>query len=186
MAYAAIIPPDTIRQLLSYDPETGELTWLERRDQVFGTAHSLKIFNTKFAGRKAFTCVALNGRRQGIILGRPYLAHRVIWALVHGKWPSGEIDHIDGNPLNNRISNLRDVSRATNSKNRKKYSTSTSGVPGVSFHRKTGKWQAGICDGSQKKYVGLFSTKAEACEAVKSAYHEAGFHPNHGRHVATI
>lgn len=92
---------------LSYDPESGEIRW-----KVGGNR---RIVEGALAGT-----VAKTGRLQIKLGGKCYLAHRIAWALVHGEMPKGEIDHIDGNPLNNRLSNLRDVDRTINAQNRRR------------------------------------------------------------------
>lgn len=75
---------------------------------------------------------------------RILLVHRAVFAIHHGYWP-GEVDHIDGNTHNNRIENLRAVTRALNTVNRKKLiSNNTSGYTGVSFSKACGKWQARV------------------------------------------
>lgn len=80
-----------------------------------------------------------------------YATHRVIWQMHYGTIQSDmEIDHIDGNTLNNRISNLRLVSKEWNKRNRRKYSSNTSGFVGVSFNHK-GAWVASWYDESGKQ-----------------------------------
>jgi hypothetical protein len=90
-----------LRQLLSYDPDTGLFRWrvqLGFRGKVgavAGTTHS-------------------KGYRQIRIDGRIYRAHRLAWLYIHGEWPSGGLDHIDGNPANNAIANLRPATQQQN------------------------------------------------------------------------
>lgn len=67
--------------------------------------------------------------------GKNYYVHRVIWVLKHGSIESDKvIDHLDGNPLNNKIENLRLISNSLNKRNNKKYSCNKTGVNGVSLH----------------------------------------------------
>jgi hypothetical protein len=120
-------------------------------------------------------------RRVGVD-GKIYAAHRLIWLLVHKTWPENQIDHIDGNSLNNRIENLRDVTHAENHKNRKKTNKNTSGHSGVT--RNHGKWQAGIKVSGHDIYLGRFTNLDEAVAARKAAEVKYGFHANHGRDLA--
>lgn len=84
--------------------------------------------------------------------------------------PDGlEVDHIDGNGLNNSRSNLRVVSRAQNAKNLGAYNNNTSGFKGASFHKASGKWQAQIRDKGAIEYLGLFETASDAHEAYVDA-----------------
>lgn len=76
------------------------------------------------------------------INGSVFYAHRLIWKIVYGCDPDGEIDHIDGNGLNSKIENLRDVSQSVNQRNAKLRINNTSGKMGVSFNKKSGKWVA--------------------------------------------
>ncbi len=104
------------------------------------------------------------------LCGKTYLAHRLAWALVHGDWPQHQIDHIDGNRLNNAISNLRDVSPTTNQQNRRRaYKTSTTGLLGASLDRARGKFVARIKVGNRNLTLGRFDTAQEAHEAYLSA-----------------
>ena len=97
---------EELRQLLSYDPETGELRWLVRV--------SLNVRVGHIAGY-----VTREGRRHVAINRRMYKAHRLAWLHVHGEWPSGMLDHVNGNALDNRISNLREANRSENGMNRR-------------------------------------------------------------------
>lgn len=93
--------------------------------------------------------------------------HREIWEHHHGPIPKGvQIDHIDGNSLNNRVENLRLATNAENSRNRKLQPNNSSGAAGVR-KRSSGRWDARIGSSSHgtMKYIGSFTTKAEAIAA---------------------
>ena len=141
-----------LSEVLRYEPKTGFLFWTDR-------AH--KSVKNKQAGTP-------NHRGYIIVLfqGKPYKAHRLAWLLTHGDWPSQMIDHIDGNPSNNAISNLRDVDNKTNQCNRHRARTdSKSGLMGASPFRN--KWKAQIKRNGVIKYLGLYDTAIEAHEAYK-------------------
>ena len=114
-----------------------------------------------------------------MVNGKDYLAHRLIWLLVHKVWPKNQIDHIDGNSLNNRIENLRDVTNAENQKNLKKPKNNTSGHVGVRRHR--GKWQAQIKVSGRYIHLGYFTNLDEAVAVRKAAEIKYEFHANHGQ-----
>ena len=96
--------------------------------------------------------------------------HRAILALMLGRdlLPGEEVDHIDGNGLNNTRGNLRVCSHAENMANRRKHSNNTSGLKGVHLH-KSGKWQAQIMVSGTPKHLGLFTSKDEAHAAYNAA-----------------
>lgn len=101
-------------------------------------------------------------------------AHRIIYAIVHGEMP-GEVDHIDGNPMNNRIENLRDVSHLENRHNYKMHKDNTSGFTGVYWHTQARKWHARIKVNGQRIHLGLFEDFEEAVQARKLA--KIRYHP---------
>jgi hypothetical protein len=185
------LPPyDILRQLLRYEAETGKLFWLERKDHHFDNNMSqksslirAKMWNSKNANNEAFTCFSRKhsaGKvyKTGAIFGITYMAHRVAWSLHYGREPELFIDHIDGNGLNNRISNLRSVSHIQNMKNQKLRETNTSGVCGVSWSngRKNGFWVARIGN----KHIGCYSKFEDAVKARHEASIASGYHQNHG------
>ena len=111
-----------------------------------------------------------------------HLAHRVAWLLYYGVDPgANEIDHIDQDPTNNRIGNLRLVSHGDNMKNQRKRSDNTSGITGVHWHKGTGKWRAYIHKDGKILHLGLFDDKFEAICVRKSAENRFGYHENHGK-----
>jgi hypothetical protein len=168
-----MIDAKQFRELLRYEPETGKLYWLHRdaaRPQ----------WNARYANREAFTALDKDGYRRGKIHRRGYLAHRIIWAIVYGEWPD-QIDHIDGDKVNNRINNLRSVSHAENGKNQKRRNTNTSGVMGVVWSKPSEKWVAQIKVAGRYRYLGMFQNLEEAVAARRTAEREHGFHRNHGR-----
>jgi hypothetical protein len=142
---------DRLRSLLHYDADTGVFLWLTRPNRRI------------VAGSVAGTVCGKGGRRHIAVDGRNYLSHRLAWLYQFGHWPTAEIDHINGDPSDNRICNLRDVDRVTNAQNqRSPKAVNKSGFLGV--HRKTitGSWVASI--GHKKKiiYLGAFNTASEA------------------------
>ena len=142
-----MITQDYLHSILDYNQDTGIFTWKVARQRI-------KI------GQIAGT---LNkGYSQIIIDHKIYQSHRLAWFYVYGYWPN-VIDHINGKPNDNRISNLRDVSRAENSRNAKTPSTNTSGVKGVNWHKAKQKWRAVInIDGHKNKHLGYFDNLEEA------------------------
>jgi hypothetical protein len=116
-----------------------------------------------------------------VIDGVKHQSHRLAWLYVYGKHPKRQIDHIDGDGLNNRINNLRDVTCRENLKNSRLRSNNTSGVSGVYFHKPSGKWQALIFTNSGRKYLGTFVDIKDAIAAREGAEIEHGYHENHGQ-----
>lgn len=181
-----IIPPAVLRALLRYDRVSGRLYWLPRSEDWFvatsrrGARHICASWNAKFAGKEAFTAAAA-GYRIGCVLGVALRAHHVIWCMETGSWPLHEIDHINGIRDDNRIENLRDVTRRENTMNRSLHSNNKSGFNGVYWNERDRRWRAGIIVNKRKIFLGSFRAKDDAIEARKAADFRYGFHANHGR-----
>jgi hypothetical protein len=168
-------------RLLTYDPDTGHLFWKERLHEDFPEAKRLNSWNSKWSGKRAFTFLDTTvGYYRGSVLGKSYLAHRVIWHMKNGRWPKDMIDHIDGNGANNRIDNLREVSSSENSRNMKLHATNTTGFHGVS-QRENGKWVARIDVNRKTVYLGSFDTFEEAVKCRREGEIKYEYHENHGR-----
>jgi len=159
---------EEVDRLLAYDGEN--LRWKvkpARKIRVGDEAGSLQ----RNQDGKEYWKVKVNGKI--------YKAHRIIWLLVHKTWPENQIDHIDGDGLNNRIENLRDVPHAENHKNVRKPKNNTSGHVGV--YRERDKWRAEIKVSGRQIRLGLFASFDEAVAAREAAEAEHGFHENHGK-----
>jgi len=173
--------PETLRKLLSYDPDTGLLTWKRRPIEMFPNEWASKSWNTKFCGKHAFLSDHSKGYKQGMIFNKLYLAHRVVYAIYYGIWPTAQIDHINGDKLDNRIANLRDVTNAENARNTKKYSNNTSGYTGVSWDSTVGKWRSSIWVQNKNCHLGFFTDIEDAIASRASANIKYDYHANHGR-----
>lgn len=172
-----------VRSILDYNEKTGVLTWKKRPEEHFKSKKVFAIWNGKYSGKVAgCNHTNQNGKKYRLISidNRRYLEHRVIWLLVHGIEPRNEIDHINGNGLDNRIENLRDITRGENNKNIKLSKRNKSGFVGVSFDKAKGKYKAEIGLKGKTKFIGYFSDFTQACEARKKAEIKCGFHANHG------
>ena len=170
-----------IRERLDYDPENGVFVWKPKTlNGLHGRAISGTMsFNANIAGTIAGS--ANGGGYLSIgLFGRNYKSHRLAWLYVYGKWPAGQIDHINGIGHDNRMKNLRDVPRAENTKNIRSRVNST-GVPGVSAHY--GKFRARISINGKRKHLGSFDTSDEALAAYRAAVLANGFDPLHGVHA---
>lgn len=126
------------------------------------------------------------GYLSGTVLGVKLKAHRVAFAVYYGRWPSGCIDHIDGDRANNSINNLVEASEAQNAKNRGLTRANTSGAFGVFFRKRTKKWEAQITVAGKTHYLGEFGDKDQAIIARKNAEKRFGFHENHGSRLAVL
>ena len=167
-----------VRTLLTYDAESGALTWRTRERSCFGTAREHAAWNTRYAGRTVGCVSTGTGYVMFSLFNRRYLAHRVIWLLVTGCWPDDQIDHIDHDRANNRWANLRSVTHAENGRNQRRRRATH---PGVMRRKDTGRWRAEITYAGKNKALGDFATEAEAISARRAAEKRLGFHPNHGR-----
>jgi len=171
---------ETLRQLLSYDPETGSLIWLPRDESFFKNEGDAKRWNSRYAGTDAFTTI-LKGYRKGSVFKKDYYAHRVCWALANGDWPSSEIDHINGNRSDNRICNLRDVDSLENQKNLSLRHDNKANRIGVSWYSRGKKWTASITVNRKWIFLGRFTKICDAIQAREIAESQFGFHKNHGK-----
>lgn len=156
--------------LLRYDAETGQLTWLPRHVRS-ASKNNDAVWNAKYAGRQA-------GRlNHGYVIifidRRPYPGHRLAWLLYYGQWPLRYIDHINGNPADNRIANLREASRRENMCNSRlrKNKTLPKGVTLRTRGPADRPFAAQIKVRRKNIYLGYFATQEEAhaayCEAAQ-------------------
>lgn len=174
-----------ISAALKCEPETGRLFWLPRPPSRFSTVHACNAWNARFAGREAFTSHSSDGYLVGSYGGRQYRAHRIVWLLVTGRWPKAEIDHINGARDDNRLENLREVSRAENNRNKRRHAHNSSGQNGVCWLRESNKWFAQIGVNGRTEYLGCFDTIEAAIAARADADHRHGFSIRHGEPCPT-
>lgn len=145
-----------IRENLEYDRATGKLFWVNNRGGV--------LCNGNEAGS------IKDGYLRVEIAGKSVYAHRIAWFLHYGAWPEKEIDHINGNPTDNRIENLRDVSRWENLSNMSIHRKGK--LVGTKFDKRRIKnpWRSQIGLNGEQKHLGCFSTELEAHLAHMEAY----------------
>ena len=171
---------DFLRECLTYEEASGKLFWKKRPLAHFANTNACGTWNSKYAGTTAGS-PNIKRRWSTKIGGELYQNHRLAWALCYGTWPKEQIDHINGDPEDNRISNLRDVSNTENQRNVKRKSNNTSGVNGVSWHKRDRVWCATIRANGRQKHIGQFLSFQQAAVARKAAERECGYHANHGR-----
>ena len=153
-----------LKQLLDYDPDTGVFSWKVRRRRI-------KIGDiVRATNRDGYICMGIDYKT--------YLVHRLAWLYVHGEFPE-EIDHINHDRADNRICNLRGVTRVENRKNQLIHRNNTSGVAGVYWNKRDKKWVARIKVNGKFKGLGIFDDINLAKQAREQAKIKYGFHPNH-------
>ena len=158
---------DYLRECFEYDPDTGLLRWKMRPLHHFKSSaarsdsHRCKVWNAAWAGRPAgcrrhdaYVVVRLDGAL--------YLAHRVGWTIFYGRDPGPLIDHVDGAPQNNRLTNLRVATHSQNHFNERLSKNSTSGLKGAYWDRAQKRWYAHIWTDGKPRHIGYFATAAEA------------------------
>ncbi len=158
--------------MFSYDPATGVLL------RIGILAEHAYVTRKRWLGKPAGTLrggyLCLNNS------GKAYKVHRIIWLMVHGDWPVGDIDHINGIKDDNRLCNLRDVSRAENMRNKSRGKTNETGVTGVQRRRGT-SYRAFIQVNRKMLYLYNGPSFNDAVEARKAGEKKFDFHENHGR-----
>jgi len=150
-----------LKELLWYDKETGIFRW--RKERKYGL---IKPWTKAGWTDKGYTRIQIGSTG--------YLAHRLAWLYEFGVWPSKDIDHVNGDRSDNRLCNLRDVSRKINTQNRRTSPINNScGFLGVSSHKNTGKFVSGIYIQGKRKHLGVFDTAEQAHEAYLIAKRQA-------------
>jgi hypothetical protein len=163
----AALTAERLRELLDYNPATGHFTW--RAPPRNGTLVG------DLAGSSQRGYIQINVDNSG------YLAHRLVWLYVHGRWPISQIDHINLIQSDNRLANLREATHAENARNCEPLSIANkSGYRGVYWNTQKKKWEARIRVGGPSIYLGRYNTKEEAAAAYRAAaiqYHGAFARP---------
>lgn len=150
---------DRLKELFSYDPETGLFTRLVTR------SHNAK------AGQVVSGCKTPFGYRVIHVDGKVYMAHRLAWLYVYGDWPTEgmDIDHANRNREDNRLQNLRLATRSENLCNKVFSEKNTSGVTGVSWYKAYGRWNAQIHIKCKRINLGYFDDIDSAADARRDA-----------------
>lgn len=167
------LTPERLRELLSYDPETGVFRW-RVTNSVRAMAGAEAGYKLKVARSETLYY------RQIRIDKKLYQAHRLAWLYVTGLWPSEFLDHIDGDGLNNRMANLREASSGENQRNMRMHKDNETGLKGVTRAKNAKGYYSNIMVAGKKHYLGYFKTP----EAAHAAYCEAA-QRLHGRFART-
>ena len=158
-----------VRQFFHYNPDTGVMRRTHKTDR-WGNVYP---YNSE-------PLSLTNGYRTANFKGDVYKIHRLIWLYVTGEWPAHDIDHINGDRLDNRLCNLRSVPRSENTKNRGINSNNETGCPGIHWEKNVGKYRVRISVNGVRQCLGFYTDLNDAIEVKKKAEIEHGFHENHG------
>lgn len=143
---------DMLKRLLRFDPESGHFQWNEKT-----ATHTVVGSQAGGIDNRGYWRIRL--------FGQAYAAHRLAWFYVHGDWPKGDLDHINGNRTDNRLANLREVTRSVNMQNLRK---GRKGLLGVRLH-KSGLFEARIVADGTRRTIGYYGTEEEAHAAYLTA-----------------
>lgn len=150
-----MITQEELKSILSYDPETGLFTWRINASTRVKEGHVAGYVRK----RDGYLVIRINA------IG--YSAHRLAWLYMHGVWPA-LIDHKDRNRLNNSIGNLREATVSQNGMNSETNNANSSGYRGVTWNKRSGKWQAQAKVNGRNHYLGLFASADQASFAYES------------------
>jgi HNH endonuclease/AP2 domain len=154
-----LVTADHIREQLSYSPETGEFRWIV-------PARCRRLYMQAGCTRSdGYRVIGITINKKNILLQ----AHRLAWLYVYGVWPKFGLDHIDRNPSNNRISNLREATQQENLRNRRKAFNCSSRYLGVSWDKIRKKWTTRIKIVNKYKHIGRFDSETDAALAYNKA-----------------
>lgn len=158
-----MITQEDLKKELHYNPDTGVFT----RTSNGSVAGSVK------GGAHRYSIVS--------ILSSKYPAHHLAFIYMTGRSPDNFVDHISGDPFDNRWINLRDVTAQENNTNKAVGTNNKSGVIGVHWSKKERSWKSQINVMGKRIHLGYFKDFFEAVCARKSAQCKHGFHQSHGR-----
>lgn len=166
----------------------GNVYWLRRPVEHFPSPRAAASWNARYSGKRAGMTKLRDSSKTGYVSiqmkvdGKQIhlLAHRIVWAIHFGRWPSGLLDHVDGNGMNNALSNLREVSTLESGMNRPLQGNNKTGVSGVTFDAR-GRLRVQANLNGRSIHLGYYKTIFDAACAKKSFEAANGFHKNHGR-----
>lgn len=157
-----------LKKFILLDVETGTIFWKDRVLEDFPSKKTWLSFQSRFAGKRCGTYKAPDGYYRVTVNKTVQLVHRIIWALYYGEWPAKQLDHIDGDTTNNKISNLREVTGQQNQANSK--STKGSSIyKGVHWCNTSKRWVAKL----MFNYKNVFTKHCNTEEEAAIAYNEA-------------
>lgn len=162
-----------ISKRLRYEPDTGNLIWLETGVKRWDSRYAGSVAGCAFQGtkcKKAYIVIKFND-------SKTKLAHQVAFFLMSGRWPSG-VDHVNGNGCDNRWDNLREATKQQNNRNRRLGDKSSTGLHGV--YLRNGRYRVTVKDGAKSKGLGTFDTVFEAACRRKSFEVLSGYSEGHG------
>ena len=160
MTFQDLPPIDEFRKILRYDHQSGFFFW-KLRPEKFGFWNA-KYANKKAGGKDAEGYIKIKAH------GKKVSAHRMAWAFVYGDWPKSEIDHINQDRSDNRISNLRMNVGSGNWRNTKRCGGSSK-FRGVYKAKGVGKWGSRIKVNGKTKHLGTFDNEKDAAMAYDAA-----------------
>lgn len=155
---AHLLSKEELYENFYYDPEAGHLWW---KNNKYGRDTTKPI--QRMSKSKTSASYSIYWKRKNLKV------HRVIWFYMTGKWPDAEIDHINGDPTDNRWCNLREATKAQNMQNKKPQKNSVVGIPGVQWERNRKHWVARITVDKKHRYLGSFHNIEEAIVARREA-----------------
>ncbi len=144
---------DYLREVLDYAPDSGRFLWKK------AIGHRAKLGVEAGSLRKS-------GYRIISIHGHEFYAHRLAWRYMTGENPPRVIDHVNGDPSDNRWTNLRRATQRQNCGNSRVHKNNAIGVKGVSFEASRNKWRAQISRYGKNTLIGRYASVEEA----RSAY----------------
>ena len=166
-----MITQKRLKELLNYNPNTGIFTHLISKNNGVSVGDIAGCVHPCSSGKKYITIK---------IEGKLYRAHRLAWLYIYGQFPPDQIDHINGDGVDNRLCNLRPVTNRINSRNCKLRSDSTSGITGIHWCKRDKRWRVQINNQNKRVQFGNFDYLFEAVCVRKNAEKEYGYHTNHG------
>lgn len=172
---------EELDEVLEFDETISRFRWKPRP----GKTRGVKIFNTRYAGELAGT---LNNRGSGLlhrvihINGMNFFEHRLVWLYHYEELPKTDLDHINGDGLDNRIENLRPATSSENRRNMARNKNNSSGHVGVVWHKRDGRYMVQASKGGKCLFGGYFAKEDLHLAAAKAQEMRAslGFSPTHG------
>lgn len=163
-----ILTQEYLKECIYYNQFNGSAVWKRRPLRHFKSERDCKIWNSKNAANM-INCLGNNGYIRLSINGNSYSLHRIIFLYMEGRFPEGQVDHINRNKRDNRFENLRDVSPAINSQNQNIRKNNKSGVKGIYWNNLRNKWHARITINKKVIHLGYYANINDAKNARQQA-----------------